>query len=128
MEKVGVAPGAATEDVDAMFCDARVSQLPTVDGGEIAAPGLFQAKLTRYFRANFVAASTNARPDGSTNVHSFGAVEPVHFLQRTYHDSRRRAAPSRMYCRDRVIAAVGQQYGVAVRGSNRYGNSSACGH
>ena len=128
MEQVGVALGATTKDIDAMFRDARIQQLAAVDGGQIDPPGLLHAELTRYLRAYFVAATANARPDGSVHVRRCGAVETVHFFQRAHHDTRHRAAPTRVRRRHRMISLIRQQYGVTIRGANRYGNTHALSH
>ena len=111
-----------------MFRDARIQQLAAVSGGQIDPSGLFQAELTCYVRAYFVAALADPRPDGSVHVRRVGAVEPVHFIQRADHDTRRRAAPSRMYRRHCAILIIGQQDGVTIRGANRYGNTRERGH
>lgn len=123
MEQVGVALGATAKDINAMFRDARIPQLAAVDGRQIDSPGLFHAKFTRYVRTHFVAARADARPYRRADVRRFRAVEPVHFFQRADDDTRRRAAPSGMHRGHCAIPAVGQQYGVTIRGTNRYRNT-----
>lgn len=108
MEQVGVALGATTEDINAMFRDARILQLAAVDGGKIDRPGVFYAKLTRNVGADLVAAFTNARANRGVDVRRFSAVEPVHFFQRANYDMRRRAAPSGMHSRHCPITIVSQ--------------------
>lgn len=128
MEQVGVALGATAEDINTMFRDARIQQLAAVDGGQIDAPDLFHAKLTRYVRAYFVAATADTRPNRGVDVRRFGAPEAVHFFQRSKHDMSRRAAPSGVYRRDRAIPVIRQQYGITIRGANGYGNARECGY
>ncbi len=120
---MGVALGATTEDIDPMCRDARIQQQTAVDGGQINATGLVQAKLTRYVRAYFVAALANAGSNRCVDVGCFRSVQPVHFFQGTDHNTSRRAAPSRMHRGYRAISLVSQQDWVTIGRANRYRNA-----
>ena len=128
MKQVGVAFGATTEDINAMSRDARIQQLAAIDGGQIDAPGLFPAKLTRYVRAYFIAALANARPNRGVHVVRCRAIEPVHFFQRAHHNTRRRSTPSGMHRSHGMLSRISQQYGITIRGANRYRNARERGY
>ena len=71
-------------------------------------------ELRRDFGADFVAAFTDARTDGGTNIGRLGTEIAVHFFNGSGDDGRHSAAPTGMHGGDSAFIGVEQQNGYAI--------------
>ncbi len=120
----GVASGASTSDGNVSFKNARRSQLPGVDAREVQADVTRDhAELGGNLRADFVAARSDRRTDGSMEVFGSGTELVSHGPDRGLHNGCDRTTPTGVNGGDAAMDGVGQQDRHAVGGLNSDSNA-----